>query len=176
MPAPTMMIMEANPAHVLGGCSGVMTNKSFLLNTLTHPEFVNGVVDTSFIANNPQLLVPYHSQNRGNKLLKFVADIIVNGPAKDLGATGPACSVVDPIVPKLAPHPKKDVSNGSLFGSEGGCPLVWNMQSPCAGLYLFFLSLVGCEQKSLRQTYVEGGPKAFARVRFGRSGCRTDKE
>lgn len=44
--------------------SGVHTNKSFVLNLLSHPEFVGGQVDTGFIARNPGLLQPVRSSNR----------------------------------------------------------------------------------------------------------------
>jgi hypothetical protein len=47
-----------------GTCSGVHTNKSFVLNLLSHPDFVTGTVDTGFIARNPELLQPLQSSNR----------------------------------------------------------------------------------------------------------------
>jgi pyruvate carboxylase len=78
---------------------GVTTNKNFLLNVLNHPDFIDGTVDTSFIADNPQLVVPTISTNRGQKLLRYIGNTIVNGPEKDLGATGPRPSGMDPIVP-----------------------------------------------------------------------------
>jgi pyruvate carboxylase len=59
---------------------GVSTNKSFLLGVLEHDDFVNGVVNTSFIADNPQLLKKEVSDNRGTKLLSYIANITVNGP------------------------------------------------------------------------------------------------
>jgi hypothetical protein len=43
---------------------GVHTNKSFIMNLLSHPEFVDGQVDTGFIARNPDLLQPVRSSNR----------------------------------------------------------------------------------------------------------------
>lgn len=43
---------------------GVHTNKSFIMNLLSHPEFVGGQVDTGFIARNPELLQPVQSSNR----------------------------------------------------------------------------------------------------------------
>jgi pyruvate carboxylase len=59
---------------------GVSTNKSFLLGVLDHPDFTEGVVNTSFIADNPQLLEPESTDNRGTKLLSYIANIHVNGP------------------------------------------------------------------------------------------------
>jgi pyruvate carboxylase len=80
---------------------GVTTNKSFLLNVLTNDEFVNKTVDTSFISENPGLLAPSTSKDRAQKLLKFVANTIVNGPEPALGATGPPPSPSDPVIPTL---------------------------------------------------------------------------
>ena len=80
---------------------GVTTNKSFLLNCLTNEDFMYGTVDTSFIASNPDLLAPSTSKDRAQKMLKFIANTIVNGPEPALGATGSPCSVVDPVVPKI---------------------------------------------------------------------------
>jgi hypothetical protein len=68
---------------------------------LEHPEFVDGTVDTSFIADNPHLLEPMASSNRGQKLLKYIGQLIVNGPPAALGAVGEAPSSVDPAVPVL---------------------------------------------------------------------------
>ncbi|CAM9913442.1 unnamed protein product, partial [Heterosigma akashiwo] len=44
---------------------GVTTNKSFVLNLLQHEDFLHGFVDTSFIAENPYLVEPMDSSNRG---------------------------------------------------------------------------------------------------------------
>jgi pyruvate carboxylase len=43
--------------------------------------------------------------HRGQKLLKFIGHMIVNGPDESLGATGPPPSQVDPVVPVLEPKP-----------------------------------------------------------------------
>ena len=64
---------------------GVKTNKSFLLNVLKNKEFLDGVVDTGFIAANPHLLAPLREQDRAQKLLKYIGEIIVNGTPKSLG-------------------------------------------------------------------------------------------
>jgi pyruvate carboxylase len=61
---------------------GVKTNKSFLLNVLKHEDFVNGVVTTNFIAENPHLLVPLQEQDRAQKLLHYIGSVVVNGTPK----------------------------------------------------------------------------------------------
>mgnify|MGYP003406779927 CR=1 FL=1 len=64
---------------------GVKTNKSFLLNVLKHKDFLDGVVTTQFIADNPHLLDPLREQDRAQKLLHYIAEVIVNGTPKELG-------------------------------------------------------------------------------------------
>jgi pyruvate carboxylase len=83
---------------------GVKTNKSFLLNVLKHPDFLNGVVNTGFIAANPHLMVPLREQDRAQKLLRYIANVIVNGTPKELGAVGASPSPIDPIIPNIAPN------------------------------------------------------------------------
>lgn len=58
---------------------GVKTNIPFLLNVLRHPDFRCGGVTTRFIDNNPSLLKFTPRKDRATKLLKFLADVIVNG-------------------------------------------------------------------------------------------------
>jgi len=98
---------------------GVTTNISFVLNVLQHPEFRYKYVTTSFIAQNPSLMEPLRSQNRGQKLLRFIADMIVNGPPDSLGATGPPPSLVDPIVPSIPPPSDTTVSLKQIFDEKG---------------------------------------------------------
>ncbi|CAM9237187.1 unnamed protein product [Phaeothamnion confervicola] len=87
---------------------GVSLNKSFLLNVLEHPDFLHGTVDTTFIASNPSLLQPVTSSNRGQKVLRYIGEVIVNGPEPSLGAVGPPPSLVDPTLPSFDPtdYPK----------------------------------------------------------------------
>jgi pyruvate carboxylase len=67
---------------------GVKTNKSFLLNVLKNRQFLDGVVDTGFIAANPNLMIPLREKDRAQKLLRYIGEVIVNGPPKELGALG----------------------------------------------------------------------------------------
>ncbi|CAK4806682.1 unnamed protein product [Aphanomyces euteiches] len=99
---------------------GVTTNKSFLQNVLNHPDFIEGVVDTSFIAENPHLVAPSTSTNRGQKMLRYIGNTIVNGPEKALGATGPPPSPMDPIIPVLpTPPARQGKSLRQIYTSEG---------------------------------------------------------
>mmetsp|Transcript_20320 Transcript_20320/g.43985 ORF Transcript_20320/g.43985 Transcript_20320/m.43985 type:complete len:1262 (-) Transcript_20320:124-3909(-) len=101
---------------------GVKTNKSFLLNVLRHPDFLDGVVDTGFIAANPHLMDPLREQDRAQKLLRYIGNVIVNGTPKELGAVGPPPSTVDPFIPKIEPNPGQLDSKPSLkkiFDTQG---------------------------------------------------------
>ncbi len=69
---------------------------------LENDEFLNHHVNTGFIANNPYLLAPLKSQDRAQKLLHYIADIVVNGPPKDLGVSADQPPMVtDPYIPVL---------------------------------------------------------------------------
>ena len=58
---------------------GVKTNIGFLENLLLNETFQRGECTVGFIAANPQLLVPPRRQDRSTRVLKYVADVIVNG-------------------------------------------------------------------------------------------------
>ncbi|MGD8189739.1 pyruvate carboxylase [Brevibacillus ginsengisoli] len=58
---------------------GVKTNLQFLSNVVTHPDFLSGQYDTSFIDSKPELFVFPGTQDRGTKLLNYIGTTIVNG-------------------------------------------------------------------------------------------------
>lgn len=58
---------------------GVKTNIQFLENVLTHPSFIKGEVNVQFLENHPELFKVWQQQDRGTKLLKYLAEIAVNG-------------------------------------------------------------------------------------------------
>ncbi|XP_048259230.1 pyruvate carboxylase, mitochondrial-like isoform X1 [Haliotis rufescens] len=78
---------------------GVKTNIPFLLNVLENQEFLTGVLDTYFIDENPQLFSFYPSQNRAQKLLYYLGQVIVNGASTPL-ATNLKPSEITPTVPE----------------------------------------------------------------------------
>jgi len=63
---------------------GVKTNIPFIQNVLNHPQFANEIVSTKFIDENPQLFDFQPSQNRAGKLLNYLGQVVVNGPATPL--------------------------------------------------------------------------------------------
>lgn len=58
---------------------GVKTNISFLKNIVEHPKFYTGAYDTTFIQDYPELFDFVPPRNRGQKILKYIADVTVNG-------------------------------------------------------------------------------------------------
>lgn len=58
---------------------GVKTNIPFLENVLQHPVFLSGEFDTTFIESHPELLEFKPTQDRANKLLDYLSELMVNG-------------------------------------------------------------------------------------------------
>lgn len=82
---------------------GVKTNIPFILNVLRHPQFKSGKATTSFIGETPELFNFEFRQNRGQKLLNYLGDLVVNGRSVQ-GALGPVTPRVEPLLPKETPH------------------------------------------------------------------------
>ena len=58
---------------------GVKTNIPFLINIVTHPEFLAGRTTTRFIDETPELFHFQERQDRATKLLTYIGEISVNG-------------------------------------------------------------------------------------------------
>ena len=80
---------------------GVKTNIPFLLNVITHPDFLAGNCTTRFIDLTPELFRFPIRQNRATKLLTYAAEVTVNGfpgvtrPANYLAPPEPASPAFD---------------------------------------------------------------------------------
>jgi len=93
---------------------GVKTNLPFLQNVLSHPTFLSGQANTSFIEKHQEELFTFGGPGGGdggggmassNRVLSYFADVAVNG-ANHPGATGPRCVRDDPallVAPPGAP-------------------------------------------------------------------------
>ncbi|CAL8080811.1 unnamed protein product [Orchesella dallaii] len=81
---------------------GVKTNIPFLLNVLQNQKFLNGTLDTYFIDEHPELFRFLPTQNRAQKLLNYLAEVLVNGPSTPLATNLKPAEVV-PVVPET-PH------------------------------------------------------------------------
>uniref|UniRef100_A0A1B0CVI4 Pyruvate carboxylase n=2 Tax=Lutzomyia longipalpis TaxID=7200 RepID=A0A1B0CVI4_LUTLO len=80
---------------------GVKTNIPFLLNVLENLKFLNGVLDTYFIDEHPQLFKFQPSQNRAQKLLNYLGTVLVNGPQTPLATKLKPADGVHPHVPDV---------------------------------------------------------------------------
>jgi len=87
---------------------GVKTNIGFLENVVTHPTFLAGDCDTSFIDTHPELFVVPKRQDRASKLLQFLGEVIVNGSPGVPARLQPS-KLGEPRVPRVdltQPRPK----------------------------------------------------------------------
>ncbi|KAG1952162.1 pyruvate carboxylase, mitochondrial, partial [Pimephales promelas] len=76
---------------------GVKTNIPFLQNVLSNSQFLYGTVDTQFIDENQELFNLKPTQNRAQKLLRYLGHIMVNGPMTPIPVKAKSSSV-DPVV------------------------------------------------------------------------------
>ncbi|EOT44315.1 pyruvate carboxylase [Enterococcus columbae] len=58
---------------------GVKTNIPFMQNVILHPTFQTGEAKTTFIDETPSLFVFSNTRDRGNKTMKYIGEITVNG-------------------------------------------------------------------------------------------------
>ncbi|XP_058054688.1 pyruvate carboxylase, mitochondrial isoform X1 [Anopheles bellator] len=120
---------------------GVKTNIPFLLNVLENQKFLNGVLDTYFIDEHPQLFRFAKTKNRAQKLLNYLGEVLVNGPTTPL-ATKLKPAEVNPHVPQLP----LDLSPEALAEEEEG---VRKVTEPPRGF---------------KQILQEQGPAGFAKA------------
>ena len=99
---------------------GVQTNIGFLLNLLHHETFYKGRATVNFIKENPQLLSPPNWQDRGTKMLRYLAEVIVNGNP-DVPFTDKRVVFLKPVVPDFdsrAPFPEGTKNRLQSTGRE----------------------------------------------------------
>lgn len=58
---------------------GVETNIPFMRNVVRHPQFQSGEAKTTFIDTTPELFEFPRTRDRGNKTMKYIGEITVNG-------------------------------------------------------------------------------------------------
>jgi pyruvate carboxylase len=100
---------------------GVKTNIGFLLNLLENEDFQNQNFTVNFIKENPQLLKSRNWQDSGTRLLRYVADVIVN-KNPDVSFRDPNVVLLNPVVPKFNPEeafPKGSKDKLKELGREG---------------------------------------------------------
>ncbi|MEM9494467.1 MAG: pyruvate carboxylase [Pseudomonadota bacterium] len=83
---------------------GVATNLEFVDNLINHPKFRACEYTTRFIDQTPALFEFKPRRDRATKLLRFLADVNVNGNPQVAGRAEPARHV-DPVLPDLRGEP-----------------------------------------------------------------------
>ncbi|NNF01923.1 MAG: pyruvate carboxylase [Bacteroidia bacterium] len=79
---------------------GVKTNIAFLENVMRHPVFINGDATVGFINDYPALFDFRERQDRGTKVLSYVANVLINGH-QDLQGAEPKHDFSIPKVPAI---------------------------------------------------------------------------
>ncbi len=80
---------------------GVATNIQFVDNLLAHPMFLNNEYHTKFIDETPELFHFPRRKDRATKLLRYIADITVNGHPETAGRPRPPAEIRLPKRPTL---------------------------------------------------------------------------
>lgn len=78
---------------------GVATNLTFLENIIGHEKFQNDTYTTKFIDNTPELFEQVSRRDRATKLLRYIADVSVNGHPDAKGRPKPAADIRKPEAP-----------------------------------------------------------------------------
>ena len=86
---------------------GVATNLAFLEALLNHPDFVANKYTTRFIDNTPALFQVAKRRDRATKLLRYIADVTVNGHPETRGKPRPAAQARTPEAPRFG-HERAD--------------------------------------------------------------------
>lgn len=82
---------------------GVKNNIPFLENLVTHKDFIAGTATVGFIQEHPELFQFSTRQDRGTKMLNFLADVTVNGNP-DVKVIKQDVRFEKPIVPEYDVH------------------------------------------------------------------------
>src|SRR5690606_6594814 len=67
---------------------------------LEEPTFLSGKATVNYISRNQQLLIPARRRDRGTKLLRYLAEVIVNGNP-DVKFKDPQRKLAHPHIPHL---------------------------------------------------------------------------
>ncbi|MEJ6395347.1 pyruvate carboxylase [Gymnodinialimonas sp. 2305UL16-5] len=81
---------------------GVSTNIAFVENLLKHPTFLNYQYHTKFIDETAELFDFRPRRDRATKILRYVADITVNGHPETEGRPMPHADIKPPRAPKVS--------------------------------------------------------------------------
>ncbi|UWR23595.1 pyruvate carboxylase [Sulfitobacter sp. S190] len=110
-PTPEMAIARMDRALREFRIRGVSTNIAFVENLLKHPTFLDNTYHTKFIDETPDLFNFKARQDRGTKVLTYIADITVNGHPETKDKPVPARAHRLPLPPEPAAEPMMGTRN-----------------------------------------------------------------
>lgn len=82
---------------------GVKNNIQFLENLITNEDFISGDATVNFIQEHPELFTYTSRQDRGTRMLNFLADVTLNGNP-DVKTKDPAKVFETPVLPYVDTH------------------------------------------------------------------------
>ena len=97
---------------------GVATNLNFVENVLTHPDFLANLYTTKFIDDTPALLTRPHRQDRATRLLRYIAEVTVNGHPDVVSRAKPPAAARAPMPPRVTTVRPPDGTR-QLLANEG---------------------------------------------------------
>lgn len=126
---------------------GVKTNIAFLENVVTHPVFLEGKCDTSFIDKHPELLVFEERKDRASKLLNYLGEVVVNGipGITERMKSSQLAEARVPEVDVLSPRPSGTRDLFRKMGAEAFCTWVLEQER----LFLTDTSMRDAHQSNL---------------------------
>ena len=108
---------------------GVVTNLRFLDQVINHELFASGAYTTKFIDQTPELFRFPRKRDRATRLLRFVADVIVNGNPEVTGRARPLRNV-DARPPRLPLVPPPAGTKQKLDELGAAKFAQWMLQQP----------------------------------------------
>ncbi|GAA6199435.1 pyruvate carboxylase [Aquicoccus sp. SU-CL01552] len=110
-PTPKMAIARMDRALREFRIRGVSTNIAFVENLLKHPTFLDNTYTTRFIDETPELFRFPRRQDRGTKVLTYIADITVNGHPETKDRPEPRADIRLPKPPAKQGEPRMGTRN-----------------------------------------------------------------
>ncbi|MBI1207966.1 MAG: pyruvate carboxylase [Azospirillum sp.] len=102
-PTPTEAIARMDRALREFRIRGVATNLGFVETLINHPRFKNADYTTRFIDETPELFGAATRRDRATRLLKFIAEVTVNGNPEVVGRPRPPATAIPPAAPAALP-------------------------------------------------------------------------
>ncbi|GAB5468933.1 MAG: pyruvate carboxylase [Rhodospirillales bacterium] len=99
---------------------GVATNLAFLERLIDHLDFRANRYTTRFIDTHPELFELAPPRDRATKLLRYIADITVNGHPEVEGRPKPPPHALAPVVPQLRAAEAVSDSPKKILDRQGG--------------------------------------------------------